>query len=351
MSGSTRTTQQQTQNATSSNAIDPAQLAMLTANYQGAQDRANSLTPYTGQTVAGFNPTQLQAQGVLTGIGNDTSGQTAINRALGTAQGIMGNPLNPTVTAAPVSSTPVTAGMLANTDLSPYLNPYTGDVINASIAQNERARQMAQVADSQAATAAGAFGGSRSGVMASLTNGEYDRNDQSAIAGLNAQNFIQAQNAATGDLNRRLGADQGNQSSALNASEFNSGQGLTAGQDSFNNALASAGLTLNAAGQIVALNQAGLQDATARAGLLSSVGDAQQSQEQAQLTAAYNNYLAGQQLTVQQQQLLNSALGMIPVQQTTTSSGSGSGSGKETKTPGLTDILNSIANVKNAFTP
>ena len=345
MSGSTKTTQQQTQNASSSNAIDPAQLAMLTANYRGAQDRAGSLTPYTGQTVAGFNPAQLQAQGVLTGIGNDSRGQSAISDALGAAQGVLGNPVNPMVSATPVSSAPVAAGMLAGTDLSPYLNPYTGDVINASIAQNEQARQMAQVADAQAATAAGAFGGSRSGVSAALTNQLYDQNDQSNIAGLNSRNFTQAQDAATGDLTRRLSADQGNQSSGLNAAEFNAGQGLTAEQDSFNNALASAGLTLNAAGQIVALNQAGLQDATARAGLLSSVGDAQHNQDQAALTAAYNNYLQGQQLTVQQQQLLNSALGIIPLQQTTTSSGSGNGTTDAVKSPGLTDILSAVGSL------
>ena len=146
-------------------------------------------------------------------------------------------------------------------------------------------------------------------------------------------------------------AGQGNQSSALNAGEFNSSQGLTAQQDSFNNALASAGLTLNAAGQIVALNQAGLQDATTRAGLLSSVGDAQQQQQQAELTAAYNAYLQGEQMTVQQQQLLNSALGLIPNQgddHTPPSSSSGSGT-DTTKSPGLTDILGSVADLGKAI--
>ena len=49
---------------------------------------------------------------------------------------------------------------------------------------------MAQVADSQAATAAGAFGGSRSGVSAALTNQLYDQDDQSNIAGLNQAQTI-----------------------------------------------------------------------------------------------------------------------------------------------------------------
>ena len=51
MSGSTKTTQ----SGTSTNTVDPAELAMLQNNYTGAQARAASLTPYTGQMVADFN--------------------------------------------------------------------------------------------------------------------------------------------------------------------------------------------------------------------------------------------------------------------------------------------------------
>lgn len=395
-SSKTNSTQQGQQAQTSSNTIDPQELALLQGNYASAQQRASSLTPYTGQLTAGFTPTQTQAQGVLTGIGTDPSYTAANNNAIGSVQGILNNPSNPNITsqgvnpqtvssnpiagAQSITSSPVTAGLLSNTDLSPYLNPYTNDVINASVAQNAVARQNAQVQDAQQATAQGAFGGSRSGVASALTNQLYDQNNQSNIANLNSANFSQAQAAATGDINRTLGANQfnatndqsaqsqnaantlasqeynsgqnynaqiANQTAGLNAGEFNSTANTNAQQASFNNQLAQAGLTMNAAGQIVALNNANLGTATSQAGILASVGDAQQQQQQQQLTDAYNAYTQGQQLTVEQQQLLNQSLGLIPNQQTVTSSGtsSGTGSGTTTTNPGLGSILGGVGSL------
>lgn len=294
MGGSTKQTTQQTQ----SNTIDPESKALLMANYQSAQDKANSLTPYSGQLTAGFDPTQTQAQGVLTGIGtNPLYGATA-NQAVGAAQGVLSNPL--------------TASQLSTTNLTPYENPYQNDVINASISQNERARQVAQVADNQRATAGNAFGGSRQGVSDALTNEAYDRNNQSNIANLNAANFTQAQNAATGDI-----------AAQNNMKQFNVGTQLTG------------------ANELANLNNNALGVATNQAGVLSAVGDAKQQQQQTELSNTYNAWLQGQQLTLDQQNLLNSALGMIPVQQTTNSNGT-----TETKSnPGLAGILGSLGTV------
>lgn len=311
--------QKQQQQSTSSNTIDPQSMGLLQSNLNSAQTNASSLTPYTGQLTAAFNPTQIQTQGILGNIANDNSGQTAINGATSAVQGILGNPVNGNITPSPV-----TAGQLSTTDLTPYMNPYTSDVIDQTVAQQERARQIANVANDQQATAANAFGGSRSGVINANTNEGYDRNTGQLIAGLNQANYTQAQGAAGQDIGNKLNADQ-----------FNSTQGVNAQQSSFNNALASAGLTMNAAGQIVALNQAGLQDATTRAGILGAVGDAQQQQQQTVDTNAYNEFLRQQGFGAQKQSILNSALGLVPTQQTVNSSGTSN----TTTNPGLTGIL------------
>lgn len=326
MPSGNKKTETQQQQSTSSNQIDPAQLALLTQNYNGAQQKASTLTPYTGQLTAGFNPTQTQAQGILSGIGTDPSYGATNNAAVGSINGILGSNPNTTVNASPVD-----ASTIAGSDLSKYMNPFQSSVIDASIAQNERARQIAGVSDNQKAQAAGAFGGSRSGVLSSLTNEAYDRNNQTNIANLNAANFSQAQGAAGTDAATR------NQ-----VGEFNSGQSVNAQQSSIQNALAQAGFKVNAAGQLINANNAALGTATNQAGILASVGDAQQNQQQTELTNAYNAYQQGQQLTVAQQQLLNSALGLIPTQQTVTGSGSSTGTSK-TSGDTLSGILGTLA--------
>lgn len=314
-------TTQQAQTSTSTNTINPQELAMLQGNYQTAQNNASTLTPYTGQLTAGFTPTQTQAQGVLSGVATDPQYAANSAAATGATSGVLANPVSGGVTASTVNPTTI-----ANTDLSPYLNPYTSDVINNSITQNERARQIAQTSDSQQATAAGAFGGSRSGVLAAGTNEAYDRNDQTNIAALNQANYAQAQAAAGTDA-----------ATTNQVGEFNSGQNLSAQNTSIANKLASNTQQLNAAGQLSGLNTTALGNAATQGGILASVGDAQQSQAQTALTNAYNAYTQGQQLTVEQQQLLNSALGLIPNQQTVNSSGTGNSSTQST--PGLGGIL------------
>lgn len=231
------------QTSTSSNKIDPAQFELYMQNYRNAQGNAGILSPVTGQAVTPGTP---GANGPL--------GSAQLNMATDATKGMLN--FDP--------------GSIAGTDLSPYMNPFQKNVIDATISDNERARQIAGVADQQHATAAGAFGGSRSGILSAETNAAYDRNTGSQIAGLNADNFNQARGAAGQDIQTKLAA---------------------------------AGLRLNAAGQLV--------------------------DESGQVIAH-----AGQI-----QGILNSGLGMMPVQQTTNTTG------KTTTSPGLTDILGSLGSL------
>jgi hypothetical protein len=77
-----------------------------------------------------------------------------------------------------------------------YMNPYQQEVIDASMTDLNRQRQMQQMADLNTATRAKAFGGSRQGVASALTNEAYDRTAASTLANLRSQGFGNAQGIA-----------------------------------------------------------------------------------------------------------------------------------------------------------
>lgn len=131
----------------------------------------------------------------------------------------------------------VSAGQLSQTDLNPYMNPYTQNVIDAGVGDLERARQGIISNTQGRATQAGAYGGSRHGVADSETNTGYLRDVGSLVANLRNQNFNQAVGQAQFDIGNRLGADQFNVNSGLQGAQF---RGNMASQ------LASQGLTNDA---------------------------------------------------------------------------------------------------------
>ncbi len=97
---------------------------------------------------------------------------------------------------------------LAGTDLTPYMNPYQQNVIDTTMNELNRQERIRQQGVNNAATAAGAFGGSRHGVQAAETARNAQQTQANVLAQLNAGNFQQAQQAATGDIGRDLTAQQ-----------------------------------------------------------------------------------------------------------------------------------------------
>jgi hypothetical protein len=112
-----------------------------------------------------------------------------------------------------------TAGQLSQTNLAPYQNPFTSQVINQTAADLERQRQIQQAQIGAKATAAGAFGGSRQGVTEALTNEAFARQLAQTSAGLRQAGFQQAQEAAQKDIASQMVADQFNINSGLSGSE------------------------------------------------------------------------------------------------------------------------------------
>jgi hypothetical protein len=272
------------------NTLDPQYAATIYGNLGRAQALADTpFQPYTGQRVAGFTPAQTQAQNAFSGIGQGDVGSGPLQAGVDAAAGVAG------YQPQTVNATPLTG-----VDLSGYMNPYTQQVVDSTLADLGRQQQIQDVNDASAATKAGAFGGSRSAVLQSLDDANFARTGASTLAGLNQANFTQAQGAAQNDLSRQLAASQANQSAGLNA----------------------AGLNLNAAGSLANMGGQQLNQALQRAGALSTAGDAQQQNQQAQLDAAYQQWLLAQQYPIQMQNLLNQTVGLIPKTGTTNTTGS-----------------------------
>lgn len=93
----------------------------------------------------------------------------------------------------------------ANTDA--FMNPFTSQVIDTTLADLDRANQMALNRVGTAAVGAGAFGGSRQGIAEAETNRAFADQAARTAAQLRATGFGQAQSAAQ-DLAMRNQASQ-----------------------------------------------------------------------------------------------------------------------------------------------
>lgn len=394
----------QTTKSTSSNTVNPAQMAEYQANYQQAQTAASQPYSPPSQLVAPLNATQQQGfQGILDTAAS-APGSTAVNNAVAGTQGILnyqaptvsaptiaasGTVAAPTVTpqsitaASAAKSGTVTAGQLSDTNLSPYMSPYTNDVLNSTNADLNNSYQQALTGDAQRATQENAFGGSRADIADSQTTNDYLRNLATTDSGILNTGYTNAQNAAltdignninTGEFNTtatnnvnttnaglaqqaalanqsaNLTGQQTNASNAIQSGEFNtsaqnainaqnSSNALTASNANAGNANTAAGLNLNAAGVLNTLGTNQQNMAYNNANAVSAVGNAQQAQSQNVDSAAYQDYLNSINYQMQMQQLKNQSLGMIPVQQTT------KGTSTQTTNPGLVGILGALGSV------
>jgi hypothetical protein len=100
-------------------------------------------------------------------------------------------------------------GPLANANLSPYMNPYTKDVIGTTMGEMNRQEQIQGNQLASDATQQGTFGGDRFGVQMAENNRNYDQQRANTLASLNQSNFGQAQGAAQQDVVNRLNAAGG----------------------------------------------------------------------------------------------------------------------------------------------
>jgi hypothetical protein len=197
-------------------------------------------------------------------------------------------------------------------------------------------------------TAANAFG-----AQAANTNSMYNTGQTNARGDLNAQLGQQTGLANMGALNQGAQYNAGNQqqtslyntgnaqsaglanmqaNNAFMQANADRGQGMSLANLGFaNNAQAqnqSAGLTSNAqrlaaGGQFGQLSAQDLSQELSRTGALLSSGDAQQQYAQQLLNTQYQNQLGAWNYPLQQLQMRNSALGILPTPTTTTQTAPG----------------------------
>jgi len=154
-----------------------------------------------------------------------------------------------------------------------YMNPYQQAVQD----EINRAYDIQQTQAAGQAAGAGAFGGSR----AEIAQREIDRNRSSALAQSQAQNFLQAQQAAQNQMQRQMAAAQGIGSLGMQAGQTLGQLGLQTGE-----ALGTLGLRQASLGEL------GQQMGQREAGFLFDIGKQQQLQQQAGLEAKRQSDLA-----------------------------------------------------------
>jgi O-acetylhomoserine/O-acetylserine sulfhydrylase-like pyridoxal-dependent enzyme len=114
----------------------------------------------------------------------------------------------------------------AGPNINQFMNPYTNQVINRSMADLERQRRTQINSTGADATAAGAFGGSRHGVAEAQTNLGFGQMGAQMASGLRQQGFDTALQAAQD--NQRMQSDLSQQGfnfgQSINNQQFQQGQ-------------------------------------------------------------------------------------------------------------------------------
>jgi len=234
--------------STTTTTTDPTQMAI----YSDLYDRSKSIAgqpfvPYTGSRVAGFNPDQLQGFDSTRGMFQDSMSYDP--RGLLSDMGTQ--PLN----------------------IQSFQNPYNTQVIDQSLADLDRARQIRLQSDQDAAIGAGAFGGSRSALLEAETNRNFADQAARTSSNLRQSGYNNSLNAAMQDRNFRSGIQSGL-----------------------------------------------LGDQYRNLGLMSGIGSQQQGLQQRGMDAGYNEFLRALQYGPQQLGLLAQGVSALPTQSNQTAS-------------------------------
>jgi hypothetical protein len=205
--------------------------------------------------------------------------------------------------------------------MAAYMNPFQQDVVDVALGDIERARQMQQMQGAAQAQRAGAFGGSRQGVAQALTNEAALREAGRTAAGLRSEGFQFAAGMGQQDAARALQAQAANQGVDMSLEQANAQLRQQADLANQQAGLAGAGLNLQAGSQLADIGALTQNLGFTQAAQLGQIGGQQQALSQAQLDAIRN-------LPLEQQQIINTALGLNPAGGSgMTSTGSSSQSG------------------------
>lgn len=258
--------------ATSTQSPPPAVTAAYKTISQDAENAANQpLQQYNGPLLAGFS--DLQNQG-FSGIQGANS---TLQPYLNSASGLVGQATQNIYSQLPQFNAQ---------NIQQYENPYNNDVINATLGEINNQNSQQQSALQGNAVASGAWGGDRAGVAQAALAGQQDLAKNQTIAGLNSQNYQQAEQEFNNQQQTQLGA-------------------LTN----------QAGLALQGAGLQGYLGNSALQGQLGVANSELTAGQQQQNQAQNALNIPYQQFLQQQAYPFQTTQFLaNTLLGTAGTQ-------------------------------------
>jgi len=199
-----------------------------------------------------------------------------------------------------------------------YMNPYTQGVIDTSLADMERQRMMQQQQIGAQAASAGAFGGSRQGLVEAETNRGFAEQGGMLASQLRNQGFQTALGASQQDVTRQLQAAMANQAANARAAEFAQATGLQAQGMNQQAGLQGAQVRLSGAGTLGNLgstqfNMANtLQQQQAQQGLI------QQQMRQQQLNDAQQQFYGYANSPLNYLNTMNSTLAGSPLNNAST---------------------------------
>jgi len=163
-------------------------------------------------------------------------------------------------------------GQLAGMDLSPYMNPYTQNVIDTSMNELNQQEGVQQAGVDDQFARQNAFGGDRMYLQKGKLGGDFADTKSKMLADLYSKNFLNAQSMGQFDIGAK-------QQTAQGVSQYGLGQAQLGGQ------LATAG-----AGGMGDLSSSGFQMANAANASQVAAAQAQQQQQQQAIDAANANY-------------------------------------------------------------
>ena len=204
---------------TTTTSIDPQIKAEYLANLERSKAAAEGLG---ARQFAGFTGDYGAAEAQLKNLGLGGKGQQTTDEAALRAR--FESVFMPDQIAAAQANRGAVqdvTGQLGSQYMSAYFNPYEEQVVQGTLGDIERSRQMQDIADRARATQARAFGGSRQGVQSALTNEAALRQAGTTAAGLRQAGFSQAAQFGQSDAARQLQAQMANQGVSLTLEQAN----------------------------------------------------------------------------------------------------------------------------------
>lgn len=205
-----------------------------TTALQQAESVANRpFTPYGGERVAGFSPTEMAGRERAAALAQQGIGMPQVQQAAdvyGNIAQYQAGQIDPTLMRETDISqyTPsfgrVDPALMAGADIGQYMSPYTQGVTDIALREMERQRQIEEQGLGAQASAAGAFGGSRQAILESELARNYGQRAADVITQQQQQAFMNAQQQAGADIARRNQAQL--QNIELGAREFGIGADL-----------------------------------------------------------------------------------------------------------------------------